>query len=316
VLRILLTRRWVILSLVFFLLIPVMYWLGTWQFHRYQQTNHSNAQMSANLHAAPTPMVQLSRPGGTVPASETYRKVSAVGRYDGAHSFVVRHRTDASGDTIGFYLVTPLVSADGQVVLVNRGWVTPGNTTGNQYPAVPGTPTGTVTVTGLLRPDETTANSGIRDIKGLPDRQYMLINSAEQSRRLGEPVVGGYLELNTTTPGQSAADSAQTVPWPTQDSGSQAVVGKGVHLPYAIQWWLFALMIPAGWWALLRREVRDTRRKEELAAKKAAFLAGLDGTAAGAPADAAADTASSAGEGTAAEDTPDGSVAAATGVGG
>ena len=273
-LRILLTRRWVILTLVFFVLIPVMYLLGMWQFHRYQQTNVGNQLISQNLSARPVPIGSLTRPGATVPGSERYRKVTATGHYDTAHQFVVRHRTDAAGDTIGYYVVTPLITADGDGVLVNRGWVTAGNTTGDQYPRVPGAPSGTVTVTGLLQPDETTAVSGIRDVKGLPDRQFMLINSVEQAAHQPEPVVAGYLQLVGTSPTAPAADSAELVPLPNNsDSSSMAVVGKGVHLPYAIQWWLFALLVPIAWGALLRREVRDRERKAVVAEKKAAFLA-------------------------------------------
>ena len=268
--RILLTRRWVILTVVFLLLIPAMYWLGVWQFHRYQQTNRSNQVISQNLAARPTPMESLTRPGVSVPAGETYRTVTATGHYDQAHEFVVRHRTDAAGDSIGFYVITPLVTADGKAVLVNRGWVQPGNNSGAEYPTVPGAPGGTVTVSGRLRPDETSAATGIRDVQGLPARQYMLIDSAEQAKRLPEPVLAGYLELTGTSPAPPAADSAELVPGPNASSNSQAVVGKGVHLPYAIQWWLFAAMIPIGWWVLLRRDLRD-RRRAEAAAKSTEY---------------------------------------------
>jgi cytochrome oxidase assembly protein ShyY1 len=274
VLRILLTRRWVILTLVFFVLIPVMYLLGMWQFHRYQQTNDGNRLISDNLASQPVAVESLTRPGSTVPGSERYRNVSATGHYDTAHQFVVRHRTDAAGDAIGYYVVTPLILADGDAVLVNRGWVDPGNTTGDQYPKVPGAPGGTVTVTGLLQPDETTAVSGIRDVKGLPDRQFMLIDSAQQAAHQPEPVLAGYLQLLHTTPTAPAADSAELVPLPdSTNSNSMAVVGKGVHLPYAVQWWLFALLVPAAWGALLRREVKDKERKALVAERKAAFLA-------------------------------------------
>ena len=275
-LRILLTRRWVILTLVFFVLIAAMYWLGIWQFHRYQQTNQSNHSIAQNLAATPVSMEALSAPDRPVPADETYRRITATGHYDPAHQFVVRHRTDAAGDNIGFYLVTPLDLADGDVVLVNRGWVDAGNTTGTAFPVVPGTPGGTVTVTGRLRPDETYASTGIHQVKDLPARQYMLINSGEQTKRLSAPVLSGYLELTSTKPATPSADAAELVPGPNNtDSDSMAVVGKGVHLPYAIQWWLFGLMIPLGWYTLLRRDVRDHRRKEIVAAKKAAYLESL-----------------------------------------
>ncbi|WP_280669226.1 MULTISPECIES: SURF1 family cytochrome oxidase biogenesis protein [unclassified Kitasatospora] len=264
-----------ILTLVFLALIPAMTWLGLWQFHRYQQTNRQNGSINASLAAPPVAMDVISKPGGTVPADDTYRTVTAVGHYDTAHEFVVRQRTDAAGDSIGFYVVTPLVTAQGEAVLVNRGWVAPaGGGSASDYPPVPPAPSGQLTVTGRLRPDETSASTGIRERYGMPPRQYMLINSGQQAKQLPEPVVAGYLELTATSPTPPASDQAEQVPSPSgsnsSQSGDDAVVGKGVHLPYAIQWWLFALLIPAGWVVLFRRELRETREKRESAAAEAA----------------------------------------------
>lgn len=55
-------------------------------------------------------------------------------------------------------------------------------------------------------------------------------------------------------------------------TNDDAVVGQGVHLPYAIQWWLFAALIPTGWVVLLRRDLREAREKQ--AADEAAAAAG------------------------------------------
>jgi cytochrome oxidase assembly protein ShyY1 len=259
------TRRWVVLTLVFLTLIPVMYLLGNWQFHRYQQTKRSNNLVTANLDATPVPMDEISHPGMAVPNSLMYRHVTASGRFDVKDQFVVRNRTDSSGDIEGYFVVTPLVLADGDVVLVNRGWVSPNSVNAAAYPSVPNTPTGTVTVFGRLRPDETHALTGIKDVSGLPPHQFMMINSEQQSKLIHRPVVAGYMEFVSSTPQMSAADSAQAVPGPNADAQStddMAVVGKGVHLPYAIQWWLFALMVPVGWFFLFRRDVRDQLAKE------------------------------------------------------
>lgn len=135
-----------------------------------------------------------------MPSALTWRTVTATGEYDTTHEFVVRQRYDSGGSSPGFFVVTPLRLADGQgEVLINRGWV-PLGTDATSYPSVPPAPHGQVTVTGRLRADETTATSGIRDRGGLPERQYMLINTGQQARATGATILGGYLELASTSP--------------------------------------------------------------------------------------------------------------------
>lgn len=258
-LRVLLTRRWILLTLGFVALVLVMYRLGVWQYHRYQESNRNKHLVSLAVHAQPVAIETLTHPGATVPGSERYRPVTVTGHFDPAHQYVVRRRTNADG-TIGFFLITPLITTDGNAVLVNRGWVEPNNADGAAFPALPKTPPGTVTLSGRLQPDETSGISGIRNETGLPPRQYMLINSREQAAKLPEPVLGGYLELVKASPALTPADSAQLVPGPdsnSQNTSDAAIVGQGVHLPYAIQWWLFAVMVPVGWWILLRQELKD-----------------------------------------------------------
>lgn len=261
VLRVLLSRRWVLMTLGFVALILVMYRLGLWQFHRYQQTKRSNHVISLAVHADPVPLLSLTHPGATLPATDRYRPVRATGHLDAAHQFVVRRRTNTDGD-IGFFLITPFVTTNGDAVLVNRGWVAPNDNDGAAFPALPRTPGGTMTLTGRLQLDETSSVSGIRDVSGLPPRQFMLISSREQAKALPEPVVSGYMELVAASPALDRASSAQLVPPPgTGNSSDAAIVGQGVHLPYAIQWWLFALMVPVGWSVLLRQELRERRKK-------------------------------------------------------
>jgi cytochrome oxidase assembly protein ShyY1 len=256
------TRRWILLTLGFVALVLAMYRLGLWQYHRYQQTNRNNQLISLAVHAAPVPIETLTHPGATVPGSERYRPVTVTGHFDPAHQYVVRRRTNSDG-TLGYFLITPLISTDGKAVLVNRGWVAPDPNDGAAFPAVPKTPPGTVTLTGRLQPDETSGVSGIRNESGLPPRQYMLISSSEQTAKLPEPVLGGYIELVKASPALTPADSAELVAGPgsnSQNTSDAAIVGQGVHLPYAIQWWLFALMVPVGWWILLRQELKDKKK--------------------------------------------------------
>ncbi|WP_406001623.1 SURF1 family protein [Streptomyces sp. NBC_00829] len=243
--RFLLSRQWVILTLIGLVLIPTMIELGFWQLHRHEHRVRQNALIAKNVRAAPVPVTGLTSPGHTVPRADYWRRVTATGTFDTAHEVVVRRRTSAD-ERVGFHLLTPLVLADGRAVLVNRGWI-PAAADQKAFPSVPPAPKGTVTVTGRLMADETTKASGIRDLAGLPPRQFMLISSAQQAKSLGRPVLGGYLEL--TAPGP-AGDSPELVPDPDHDS-------IGPHMAYAVQWWLFAAAVPVGWVILVRREKHD-----------------------------------------------------------
>ncbi|MEU7177656.1 MULTISPECIES: SURF1 family protein [Streptomyces] len=258
--RFLLSRQWVILTLVGLVLIPVMIKLGYWQLHRHEHKVAQNQLIAANLAARPVPVTDLTAPGRALPRDDMWRRVTATGTYDTAHEVVVRRRTAADEQSIGSYVLTPLLLGNGETVLINRGWIPAGNDL-TKYPDVPPAPRGTVMVTGRMMADETSAESGIKNTKGLPDRQVMLISSAEQAKRLARPVLGGYIEQT----GPEAADGKpELVPAPDHDS-------IGPHMAYAIQWWLFAAAVPVGWFILVRRERRDR-------AAAAAEEAAADGT--------------------------------------
>jgi cytochrome oxidase assembly protein ShyY1 len=243
--RFLLSRQWVILTLIGLVLIPTMIELGFWQFHRHQHRVAQNTLIAKNLEAKPVPVTELTSPGHTVPRADYWRQATATGTYDTSHEVVVRRRTSAD-DRVGFHVLTPLILADGRAVLINRGWI-PAAADQRAFPSVPPAPKGTVTVTGRLKADETTKASGIKDLAGLPPRQVMLISSAQQAKALGRTVLGGYLEQTAPEP---AGSSPELIPDPDHDS-------IGAHMAYAVQWWLFTAAVPVGWVILVRREKRD-----------------------------------------------------------
>ncbi|MEV1047420.1 SURF1 family protein [Streptomyces sp. NPDC049916] len=243
--RFLLTRQWVILTLLGLVLIPTMIELGFWQFHRHEHRVAQNGLISRNLEAQPVPVADLTSPGHTVPREDYWRAVSATGTFDTEHEVVVRRRT-SQDDQIGVHVLTPLDLRDGGTVLVNRGWV-PAAPNQTAYPDVPPAPRGEVTVTGRLKADETTGSSGIKDLAGLPDRQVMLINSEQQSQLLSRKVLGGYVEQTAPRP---AGNSPEQIAAPDDSS-------IGPHMAYAVQWWLFVAAVPVGWLILVRRELRD-----------------------------------------------------------
>ncbi len=251
--RFLMSRQWVILALITLLLIPTMIRLGIWQMHRYEMRSARNQLVADALHAKPVPVETISTPGHAVTRTEKYRTVTATGTFETSKEVVVRRRTN-DDDEVGFHVLTPFVLTDGKVVLINRGWI-PATGAQTAFPKIPAPPSGKTTITGRLMADETTAASGIKDIKGLPDRQIMLINSDEQAKRLNAQVLGGYVE-------QTAPEPKGDTPEQISDPGKE---DAPLNYAYMIQWWLFAAAVPVGYVVLARREARDRR---EAAAKE------------------------------------------------
>ncbi|MGI5337191.1 SURF1 family cytochrome oxidase biogenesis protein [Streptomyces sp. CA-181903] len=254
--RFLLTRQWVILTLVGLVLIPVMIELGFWQLHRHEQRVARNNRIERSLTRPPVPVTELTAPGREVPGDNVWRRGTARGRYDVKGEVVARLRTDNSGKS-GYMVITPFVLEDGKAILVNRGWV-PADAGQREFPQVPAPPSGTIDLVGRLRADED-PGSGIRDTKGLPPRMIMIINSRRQGEQLHRPMLGGYLELISPAPdGQP-----QTIDDPDHSS-------IGNHMAYTVQWWLFSAFVPVGWVILVRRERRDQAAAAAAAAKGAA----------------------------------------------
>ncbi|MYR42633.1 SURF1 family protein [Streptomyces sp. SID5910] len=251
--RFLLSRQWVILTLVALLLIPTMIRLGFWQMHRYEERTARNDLVAEALGAEPVAVESLTAPGKRITTHERYRTVTAKGRFDTEHEVVVRRRTNAQ-DKIGYHVLTPFVLDDGKVLLVNRGWIPADGPSQTEFPEVPAPPRGEITVTGRMMPDETTAASGIKDLQGLPDRQIMLINSEQEAARLHAPVLGGYVVL---TEPEAKGDTPEPIGRPGNEDAA-------LNYAYAIQWWLFSAAVPVGWWILVRREKRDRESPEDV----------------------------------------------------
>ncbi|MCF2533031.1 SURF1 family cytochrome oxidase biogenesis protein [Yinghuangia soli] len=243
--RFLLTPRWLALNLLVVLLIPVMVELGFWQLHRYEAKVERNDRVSANRGQAPVPAGDLFAVGRDVPSEDKWRRATATGRYDQSREFLVRNRS--LDKELGFYVVTPFVTAEGPTLLVNRGWVANASTAAAR-PDVPPAPTGQVTVTVRARPSETAGRSGIKNRDGLPDGQIMRIDSAELAEQLGTAVYGGYGQLAEQDPKPAEAPTALPLP-DAEDTG--------LNLAYAVQWWIFVVALIVMWIKIVRREAAD-----------------------------------------------------------
>lgn len=243
--RFLLTPRWIALLLIALLTIPGCLWLAGWQFDRLHDAEQENSLVRGNADAPPAPIGELSPVGSTVDPGQEYRAVTVTGRYDVEHQLYVRNRPRDGRQ--GLHVLTPVVTPAGPAALVDRGWIA-APVRGDLAP--PETPTGTVTVTGYLRPTEAP-----RPADDLPPAQVLAIDVPGLAATLPYPVFGGYLQLAEQNPPVPVVAGAFS-PDPAELPGSSSEL---LHRSYGWQWYVFAAIGPIGFVALARREAADLR---------------------------------------------------------
>jgi len=243
--RFLLTPRWIALLVVALMTVPGCLWLAGWQFDRLHSAEKSNSRVKDNAHATPANYGEASPVSAAVTHENEYRRVTVTGRYDAAHQLYIRNRPRDGQQ--GFLVLTPVVTPAGPAALVERGFI-PAPVEGD--PAAPQTPTGTVTVTGYLRPTESP-----RPANDLPPQQVLRIDVPGIAATLPYPVYGGYLELAEQTPPVPVVDG-QYSPNPQKLPGTESEL---LHRSYGWQWYVFATIGPIGFVLLARREAADLR---------------------------------------------------------
>ncbi len=247
-LRILREPRWIALIVAVPVGIVICLLLSDWQWNRYEGRKESNQVQSVNM-AQPAADAAAVMPVGTeVNDSNRWRNVTATGRYVPSAQVLVRKKPLEG--TNGFWVVTPLVTADKAVVVVNRGWVR-ADSDAKSTPAVPPPPAGEVTVEGRVEPSTPTPNPAPAD---LPTGQVSALDVAGIGKVAGTSVLPGYIELTKSTPGQAGG----LTPIPAPD------LSEGPHLSYSMQWIAFAIMFLVGLFLLIRREAQVRRREQEL----------------------------------------------------
>jgi cytochrome oxidase assembly protein ShyY1 len=245
VLRFLFTRRWLGLLLAVAVVAVGCIELGLWQFRRYAERTAGNAQISANLSAAPAPVSDIMSTSAPPATEDEWRVVTARGTYDSAHRFVVLYRTRDGSP--GVDLVVPLRTSAGTALVVDRGWVPTDG--GVDSPAsLPAPPKGEVTVTGWVRrtsdggSDQTTPRAGA----------MRAISSDGLKVALPYPLYDGFVEVIHERPAGARAPAAALPP----------DLSSGPHFFYGLQWFFFALLGLGFFgyfaWAEYQRTVRPT----------------------------------------------------------
>jgi len=239
--------------------------LGTWQVYRLQWKLALIERVDQRVHAPATLAPTVAQWPLVTAEADEYRHVRIEGVYlPGADTLTLASLERG----IGYWVMTPLCTLDGGIVLVNRGFVPAGAGGWRAQPAPPpaaadacgtavanaaaaGTPS--VPVAGLLRVSEKA--SALRQNE--PARNYWFTRDTQAiAAARGLPAVAPYF---IDADAASAAAIKLAVPGETaQPVGGLTVVSfVNNHLVYALTWFaLAAMVLGAAFWM-----VRDARKK-------------------------------------------------------
>jgi cytochrome oxidase assembly protein ShyY1 len=216
--------------------------LSWWQFARRAETAHANALVVANYNAEPRPLDDVLHGLGTYSPGQEWMQVQATGTYLVRDQLLVRDRQ--LGDNPGFEVLTPLRLPDGDVFVVDRGFLNVG-TKEDRPDTIPAPPSGTVTVVARLQ-----ANEHAIPGRSAPAGEIPSIDLHAVASDVGAPTyTGAYGLMVSETP----AAARTPIPLDPPSFGDD----EGTHLSYAIQWILFALIAFFGLGWSVRRSLRD-----------------------------------------------------------
>ena len=227
-------------------LFTVFIMLGNWQVRRLHWKLDLIRDVATRVHAppvaAPGPVQwpQIAR------GQQQYLHVRLHGRFlEGAPTLV--HGTSELG--YGFWVIAPLRTDRGFIVLVNRGYI-PATLPGTPAFAKATAPTGEISLSGLLRFSEP-GGGFLRPNQPTRDQWYSRDTSAMASAR-GLPtarVAPYFIDAD-------AAPASGT--WPR--AGLTVTHFPNNHLGYLITWYLLALMVAAAALYTGREEYRLRRK--------------------------------------------------------
>jgi surfeit locus 1 family protein len=198
--------------------------LGRWQWQRgdYRTAQWQSFEREDGVRDADAATL------GSLPR---YTRVRLQGRFDGDHQFLLDNISE--GGRVGYYVVTPLLTADGAAVLVNRGFV-PGSGYRERLPDV--------AIAADAAPRTITARVGMLPVAGLASGSVPPSGTSSWPRVASFPSEADLAAAlpYALTPGVLLLDDA------TDDGLLRHWQPPGLeparHYAYAVQWWAFAVL--------------------------------------------------------------------------
>lgn len=247
--RFALRPRWVLSHLIVAALAITLVSLGFWQLRRLDDKRNYNDRVRARS-ALPEAVIDdlLSPQDSALAAARVeFRRVRVTGTFAGNEQVLVRSRS--FDDSPGSWVLAPLRTDDGTLVVVNRGWIA----NNGIYDAVPpdfAVPVGEVTVTGMLMRSQTRGRFGPTDPPTGRLTSLARVDLSRYARQLDGQVTPAWVQQRTIVPAPAASATVPRALGPPE-------LDEGPHFGYAVQWFIFATIALVGYPLILRRNARE-----------------------------------------------------------
>ncbi|TPM40573.1 SURF1 family protein [Mesorhizobium sp. B2-3-4] len=214
--------------------------LGIWQLERRVWKLDLIARVDQRIHAPVVDAPGPERWNGITAAGYEYGHVRLAGRFQGGANTLVQAVTELGG---GYWVLTPMLTDRGFVVMVNRGFIPPERKA--EFEREGASSAAPAVIDGLLRMSE-------------PGGGFLRSNDAAGNRWYSRDVgaIAAARGLTDVAPYFVDAEASGIDGWPR--GGLTVVTFRNTHLVYALTWFTLAAMLTL---ALARPMIGRRRRQ-------------------------------------------------------
>ena len=220
------------------------YFLGQWQWGRFEEKSERNATLDRNYRAEPVALRDVID-GDRLGAGADWARVEVTGTYQPDQLYVRNRPNDG---IYGYEILGLLETPDDGLVVIDRGWVQNSSEGAAVLPEVGPVPPGEVRVVGWIRPFERSLD------RELPQQQVASIARGDIEAEVGAEVAPAFV-LAQSEVGSAGVAASELLPLQPPDRS------LGAHQAYAIQWWITMAL----GYAFVILGVRRELSEEELA---------------------------------------------------
>ncbi len=224
--------------------------LGFWQLDRLHQKQEYNMLMAERWRQEPFDLNSTALPDDLTALE--FRRIAAQGEFDYARQILLKNQV--LNGAVGFYVVTPLLLGQDRAVLVARGWIPLDKAAPEAWPTIEedgGAVLGRIRAAPELTNAETTATTAT------PQLEWYTLDLPAIQRQMPYTLEPAIIE-------QLPEDNRPYERLPIRQEPTP--LDEGNHLSYAVQWFMFAMIVGIGYIPFIQwQELRSARMEREAA---------------------------------------------------